>query len=251
MAVPSGMDGYDCPSSAGADLRVAQRFFLAASAVPPLAYYLGRERTFPATISWTIRSGWSKWMHHVLWLSGWYCTARAVSEVEGRAGLGLCVVMVCVGVVAVMLAPIGFSKRLDCIHYAASLAYILLHIPWFRKWCIPVLPYQAGFYASLLLFLLNMSYSRYLKRAHIARGSCGHQEPQQITSVGLRQWLQTKEASQGQDGRRRGMRQLYCTLYRLELVEMVLENAIFVFFVAGMTARWEARPLDGTTLPSP
>jgi hypothetical protein len=257
-----------------ADLRDAQRFFLSTFALPTLAYYLGAERTFPATISWTIRAGWPKWLHHVLWLSGWAYTVRAVSRAETAAGLVLCAVMVAVGVVAVVLAPIGISARTDRVHNAASLVYILLHIPWFTRWCVPVMPYQAGFYAALLVFLLNMSYMRYLKRTRCTPGLCGFADPEKITGVELLRRLRASSASSHatnerdldpervrfvvqntgmseeearrnlvsafrklDEGKRLHQLQLGKTLYRLELLEMVLENAVFMFFVVGMTAR--------------
>lgn len=230
--------GQQCPPSARADLRAAQQLFLATWALPTLAYYLGRERAFPATISWTIRVGWPKLLHHVLWLSGWACTARGVSEAEGQTGLGLCAAMVSVGVVAVVLAPIGRSQQQDHIHHAASLAYIILHIPWFHRWCIPFMPYQAGFYAALTLFLINIAYTRALKRARCAPGLCGIPDPQQVTSIKLRRWLQAEDAtSPPPHANCRATQQLCRTIYRLELLEMVLEHAIFLFFVAGMTAR--------------
>jgi hypothetical protein len=54
--------------------------------------------------------------------------------------------MVSVGIVAVVLSPIGCSERMDAIHYAASAAYTLLHIPWMGPdaWRIPWMPYQLG-----------------------------------------------------------------------------------------------------------
>lgn len=271
---PAGADAKPgrCAVS-GADLQDAQRFFLAACALPTLAYYLGAERTFPTTISWTIRAGWPKWLHHVLWLSGWSFTVRAVSRAETADGIVLCVVMVAVGVVAVVLAPIGISARTDRVHYASSLVYIMLHIPWFTRWCVPVLPYQAGFYAALLVFLLNMSYMRYLKRTRCTPGLCGFTNPLQITGVELLRRLRSSASSHAtnerdldpervrfvvqntgmseeearrtlvsafrklDEGKRLHQLQLGKTLYRLELVEMVLENAVFIFFVVGMTAR--------------
>ena len=258
---------------AGADLRDAQQFFLATFALPTLAYYLGAERTFPATISWTIRAGWPKWLHHVLWLSGWAYTVRAVSRAETAAGLVLCVVMVAVGVVAVVLAPIGISARTDHVHNAASLVYILLHIPWFTRWCVPVMPYQAGFYAALLVFLFNIGYMRYLKRTRCTPGLYGFADPLKITGVELLRRLRSSASSHAtnerdldpervrfvvqntgmseeearrnlvsafrklDEGKRLLQLQLGKTLYSLELLEMVLENAVFMFFVVGMTAR--------------
>jgi len=222
-------------SAPGTDLRAAQLFFLATSVFPTLAYYLGAERTFPATISWTIRAGWPKRLHHLLWLAGWACTACAVGRVDTAAGLILCAAMVSTGAVAVVLAPIGASARTDRIHHAASLAYILLHIPWFTRWCIPWLPFQAGFYSSLLLFLLNMAYMRHVKRARCAPGLCGFADPLQVTGVELLRRLQVPTASSQPTAL--NLQKLGSVLYRLELLEMVLENAVFLFFVVGMTAR--------------
>lgn len=135
-----------------------------------------------------------------------------------------------------MMAPIGASARTDRIHHAASLAYILLHIPWFTRWCIPFVPFQAGFFSSLLLFLLNMAYMRHLKRARCAPSQCGFADPLQVTGVELLRRLQVPAASASQRPAL-NLLQLGSVLYRLELLEMVLENAVFLFFVVGMTAR--------------
>ena len=131
-----------------AGLQVAQLFFLSTFVAPTLVYYSTEpraDRRFPATISWTIRRGTSKFLHHALWLAGWACVINALQRSgETRAWVAFALFMVSVGIVAVVLSPIGFSERMDTIHNAASAAYMLLHIPWFTPWRIPWLPYQLG-----------------------------------------------------------------------------------------------------------
>jgi hypothetical protein len=133
-----------------AGLQIAQIFFLSTFVLPTLVYYSvdpSSDRRFPATISWTIRRGAAKVIHHLLWLAGWACVIYALRRGgETQGWVIFAVFMVAVGIVAVVLSPIGCSERMDAIHYAASAAYTLLHIPWMGPdaWRIPWMPYQLG-----------------------------------------------------------------------------------------------------------
>jgi hypothetical protein len=55
----------------------ARQLFLTTALLPGALYYLGfspdgRRPKFPATISFTIRAGLPKIVHHIIWLAGWY-----------------------------------------------------------------------------------------------------------------------------------------------------------------------------------
>ena len=119
-----------------AGLQIAQIFFLSTFVLPTLVYYSvdpSSDRRFPATISWTIRRGAAKVIHHLLWLAGWACVIYALRRGGETQGW-------------VIFAVFMVAERMDAIHYAASAAYTLLHIPWMGPdaWRIPWMPYQLG-----------------------------------------------------------------------------------------------------------
>ena len=232
-----------------AGLRTAQGFFLATLILPAAVFYgidPSSDRKFPATISWQIRRGTPKILHHITWLAGWGWVLDTLRRIgEARVWLIFAVIMVSVGVVAVVLAPVDGSKRQDAVHYAASAAYIVLHIPWMSRWRIPHLPYQLGFYASLLLFALTEAALQQHRQRHGARleSELGLKRERRFNSRGHRAWHSTELAQRLDElaiscahskGSSDVFRRLIARQWWLELAEMVLENAVFLFFVCGM-----------------
>ncbi|KAL1495214.1 hypothetical protein AB1Y20_017078 [Prymnesium parvum] len=96
----------------------------------PLALYLltDPQPKLPASISWTIRRGAPRAVHHAAWLLGWLLLARVLLARGDLAVRLFFAQMLATGVIGVILFPLGRSPRADRIHWCASLAYMCDHI---------------------------------------------------------------------------------------------------------------------------
>lgn len=117
-------------------IRSAKHLFLLSFFIPPLAYYTkgipffeDSDQKFPATISWTIRRGLPKYLHHLFWINGWVLMLRmlvrrffaARSQSAKKAAWKVLVFglqMFCTGVVSIVLYPVGQNNgQNDRVHF--------------------------------------------------------------------------------------------------------------------------------------
>mmetsp|Transcript_31921 Transcript_31921/g.76255 ORF Transcript_31921/g.76255 Transcript_31921/m.76255 type:complete len:213 (+) Transcript_31921:250-888(+) len=207
---------------AHARLAAAQQCFFAVFVIPPLLYYALRNPDpaprFPATISWQVRAGPPKWAHHALWGLGWTNALLACyRSTLSSFAMFFHLKMFAAGVVAIVLAPIGQSETMDKVHYISALVYMIDHSVMAFYWHVDF-SYQLGYYISLACFIASTVALRRLKTANQLEST--------VTSRDIK--TQEKIPANKQPA-------LAVTMRRLEFSEMLFENLLFFFFVAGIT----------------
>ena len=112
-----------------AQVALARDVFQASWILPLGLYFLFEPapRKWPITISWTIRKGVPKLVHHACWLSGWLLFVAAGARVGDTLVTAFLVSMFVTGALSVILCPIGVSPLKDKIHWVASLLYMVDH----------------------------------------------------------------------------------------------------------------------------
>jgi hypothetical protein len=207
-------------------LREGQRLFLLCQFLPMVYYYLSPVAgfpidapvKFPASISHTIRKGPPKYLHHVLWLLGWWKTYSALNlhaESDSYAHLFL-VQMVLTGVVCVILFPVGQRGTLsDAVHFVSAFFYMLDHIVLF-SFVGTAFVFRLGFYVSFALFLACFGFiSRVERKYHVKKESDAN------AAFIAKQRAKLPPAVRGK-------------VWWADLGKMVFENSMFVMFVLGM-----------------
>ena len=207
-------------------MRTGQLCFYATFVVPTLIYYCAPawlrpdpSPRFPATISYTIRRGLPKWVHHTIWLGGWHCVLGAHAGPARPLGRAFLCQMVATGVVATVLAPCGHTVPLDALHYLGAFFYMVDHIALLRYWRMPLWS-AAGFAASFLAFAVATRAKKGFKHRNglaLPVNAC----PKAI-EVAAAEKLGPPSAP------------LRARLWQLEAAEMTAEFGLFLFFVAGM-----------------
>ena len=94
----------------------------------PLLLYAALEpspRRFPMSISWTIRKGTPRLLHHSCWLGGWALFLATLVRSGDWIVAGFSMQMFATGAIAVILCPLGTGR--DRVHWLAALAYIADH----------------------------------------------------------------------------------------------------------------------------
>lgn len=200
-------------------LQIAQALFHLTMIVPTFIYYFTKivdfHPRFPATISWTIRQGPNKWLHHALWLCGWTFVLKSLWL--RPLAFSFASQMVLVGVVATMLAPCGHSSLMDQVHYVAAALYISNHFVLINYLEMDH-SYSRLFYSLMLFFFVAASAKIYIKKASGVRWA-----PNAGPEV-IERKLQESP-------------QLVRTKYLIaEIIEMICEFGLFVAFVGGMTS---------------
>ena len=196
-------------------LLTGARLFHACQYGSLLLYHLvDPDAVFPATISFSIRRGAPRYLHHALWLGGWCATTLAVRRAGSATDVAFCCQMVVTGMVVVIFAPVGRGVKTDMVHTASAALYIFDHHYLLRLLSVP-LEYCVGYYASFALFALGLTESKRLERA------AGLPE-------GLDEGPPLHAALERTGSRRRH--------WWARLLVMVAEYATFTFFVAGFVA---------------
>jgi len=147
-------------------LRTAQLCFYGCFIFPTAAYYCGgcdALPRFPATISWTIRAGLPKHVHHVLWLSGWFHVIMALGLSGRHLGFAFSTQMMVTGIISIIFCPTGHNQVQDNIHHLTALMYMLDHLFLFYYWKIKP-SYLWAFTSCLLIFTMTMTIKNRLKR---------------------------------------------------------------------------------------
>ena len=171
---------------------------------------------WPATISFTIRRGAPRFLHHALWLAGWFVTATAIAR--SGTSVAFCAQMVATGVVSVIIFPVGRGVKSDQVHVAGATLYILDHHFLLRLMSVPLL-YCIGYYVSFAALAIGVVESKRLERA--AGLPDGFDE-------GPRLWAALDRV---------GLRRRH---WWARFLVMVSEYAAFTFFVAGFVAELPA-----------
>lgn len=140
-------------------------------------------------------------------------------------GLAFAIQMVITGVISVILAPCGHTQMKDSIHYFTACLYMVDHIVMFFYWSIPKM-YLVLFIISFGTFSTSMILKARLK------ASVGLSWPPGVSA----DVIQTKTSKLAAVTQRK--------LWRLDLLEMICEFGLFVFFVMGM---YEGPRMQGHT----
>eukprot|EP00658_Telonema_sp_P-2_P060780 TRINITY_DN49601_c0_g1_i2.p1 TRINITY_DN49601_c0_g1~~TRINITY_DN49601_c0_g1_i2.p1 ORF type:complete len:241 (+),score=53.93 TRINITY_DN49601_c0_g1_i2:50-724(+) len=202
-------------------LRTARNWFHASQFLPLVLYYLGsseRPTKFPATISFTIRKGLPKWIHHLIWLRGW-AHFYAILRRRGSASLrAFCLQMVATGVVCTFICAIGQSEKMDKVHFLTAGLYMLDHILLIDLIGVDW-RFRLAFYASFGTMVVALRQKKRIEKqaALPSEGDVGNVELERLRSTRLDT-------------------QAHRDMWWYELIVMVCENGLFSAFVSGMTS---------------
>ena len=116
-----------------AQIGLARNLFQASWAVPLACYFLVEPRPlrFPMSISWTIRRGLPRWVHHASWLAGWSIFAAALVRAGNAFVTTFSLQMFATGALTVILCPLSGRKLQDAIHWLSALIYMADHVVMF------------------------------------------------------------------------------------------------------------------------
>lgn len=194
-----------------AQLRLARNVFHLSSIVSAVLYYLKFSESkpkFPATISWTIRKGSPKWAQHVIWATGWLLMYRVLHRAGDALVKAFAKQMFATGVICTWFAALDQHPLLDKLHFATAGLYMADHsifceVVAMRK------PFKLGYYGSFFLMVVGL----------VSFKTFGIKSEADVP--GLLRSLSAKK------------RRLF---WWIELAIMFFENALFTFFLAGLTS---------------
>jgi len=200
-------------------LRAAQTYFVVAQFLPQAVYFLGfgadRDKpVFPATISFTIRDGLPKQLHHLFWVIGWLHIAALMRK--AKAALQFRTLMMFLnGVFGVVIYNLSFNKSRNRLHGLFAAIYMVEHIFLMRLFKHEETAFR-GFGVSMSLFSCALVMSRMIERKYDIPGEA--EAPLEVRRGRLKQ---QSRALQG-------------LLFALGTVVMVFENGLFLAFTNGL-----------------
>ena len=114
-------------------LVVAQTLFHGSWLLPLILYAAlePRPRLLPMSISWTIRRGIPRLVHHCCYVAGWLLLLATCRRAVGNDGLVtyFALQMFATGVFASIVCPLGSGRRVqDAVHWLAAFIYIADHV---------------------------------------------------------------------------------------------------------------------------
>ena len=151
-----------------ASMGFARDLFQASWAVP-LAIYAAlepRPRRFPMSISWTIRKGVPKLVHHILWLSGWALLAATLMRTGDVFVARFALQMFATGALTVIICPLSGRRVQDAIHWVSALVYMCDHVVMFG-----VLGTKPAFVSGFWACFAAMSVCTVAERRALAAGA--------------------------------------------------------------------------------
>ncbi|GBG32832.1 Hypothetical Protein FCC1311_090572 [Hondaea fermentalgiana] len=201
-------------------LALSQRYFLMAQWVPCAMYYAGlggdKPAVFPATISFTIRKGWPKWAHHVLWTMGWLKVALLVRKARTDVKLRTLGTYVH-GLFAVVIFHLSADERRNKLHGIFAALYMAEH--WFLMRLLGHAAwYKQKFTESFALFCVCLASLRKLE-ARLGVPSEGEKTTAQVRAAKLAELEPLQRA----------------VVNMLGLGVMVFENGMFLAFTLGLS----------------
>ena len=197
----------------------AKRLFVLSSVLPPFFYYGGTgTKKFPATISFTIRKGVPRFVHHALWIAGWYKMSKVVRGAGNRMTKLFALQMFATGITSVVLCPLGKSETRNRIHAITAAMYMLDHFVLFDLFKTPR-KFRYAFVASFLFFCYFLKRVKEFNKKHRLAA-----EGDDDSDVARRQ-----NQIHSLDKTHRN------SLFISELFVMIFENSMFLSFTGGMT----------------
>lgn len=193
---------------------LARDFFNALLLITTALYYVGasEDPKFPATISWTVRKGLPKYVHHVVWALGWKLMSNVFENSGDPFAVWFSRQMIVTGVVTTWVAPVGRNAVWsDTVHFWGALLYMIDHIVLFF-YLGTTLTYRVLFYVSLITMGSSIVGIKLLGVPPLLLEQSDQRLSERLTAV-------------------------QCTrLYWLELSVMASENVMFVAFITGMAS---------------
>jgi len=162
-------------------IALARNLFHLTAILPPCLYYFSRfgvdnPPKFPATISYTIRAGLPKWLHHLIWSSGWFAMYGLFHRYGDTRLRVFALQMFCTGVVTTAVCSLGKSKLHDQIHSLGACLYMLDHHVLFRILDSKT-SYMRVFYSAFVVMVSTMAVA---KRKYHWEESAGNKVPSSL-----------------------------------------------------------------------
>ena len=198
----------------------AKRLFVLSSVLPPIFYYgmrqKGEVKKIPATISFTIRRGLPRFVHHTLWIAGWYKMSKVMRGAGNRLTKLFALQMFATGIVSVVLCPLGKSEKKNRIHAITAALYMIDHFVLFDLFKTPH-KFRYAFVASFLFFCYFLRRVKEFNKKH------------QLAEEG------DNDVTRRRNQIRALNKKYQNSLFISELFVMLFENTMFLSFTGGMT----------------